>query len=253
MPMNDTKIPTCDRTWNPGVGCWRNCNYCWAKPIAIKLYGSFEPKFIPERLIQPKQELKPANVFVGSMCDMWGDWVDAQWIKRILAAARAADWHTYQFYTKDPTRYAEFATQLPSNAWLGCTLDTGFDVDRNGKRSRSPTNEERIELLNRVRYPRKFVSIEPYDPAQQAWYAKHVPFMDVQWVHVGFRTFGQGRIADMPKSAWDSAAELCMAFDKRKIPVFPKESISANDPDSWPGKWRRALPAGMSLQSKSVI
>lgn len=160
MSMNETTIETCTRTWNPELGCRRNCHYCvdpdtdilmsdlsvkkikdtrvgdeivgftddratnrviravilkkWAtQKIAykitlggfVKLYGSFEPRFFPERLIGPRRDLKPQVVFVVNMGDLWGDWVDATWIHKILEACCAAPWHVYQFYTKGPARY----------------------------------------------------------------------------------------------------------------------------------------------------
>ncbi|MEX2717079.1 MAG: DUF5131 family protein [Candidatus Sigynarchaeota archaeon] len=249
--MNDTKIETTDCTWNPVVGCKRHCPYCYARSIATQLYGSFEPRLFEKRLIEPRRVLTPRVVFVVNMGDLWGDWVPATWIEKVLAACRAADWHVYQFYTKDPSRYSSFLDKLPPRAWLGCTIDAGFDVDARGKRSLSPTNEERVELLNRVNYPRKFVSIEPFDPNSMDFYREMIPKMNVQWAHVGFRTFGGGRIDPrMPKWAWNRAAEICMMFDKLGIPVFPKDSIAFTDPDPWRGKWERGIPAGVALQSK---
>jgi hypothetical protein len=51
----------------------------------------------------------------------------------------------------------------------------------------------------------------------------------------------------VPKWAFDNAAEVCQAFDKLGIPVWPKESIATNDPDSWRDKWACKVPPGMPL------
>jgi len=194
--MNTTNIETCTRTWNPAVGCRRHCPYCYACPIAINIYKSFEPRFFPERLIAPRRELVPQVVFVVNMGDLWGDWVEADWIHKVLEACCAAPWHTYQFYTKGPARYSEFLDELPPKAWLGVTIDEGCDVDKKGVRSISLPNDRRIEVFNKVEYPRKFVSIEPFDPTKMDFYREQIPKMKVQWAHVGLRTHGGGRMAE---------------------------------------------------------
>ncbi len=246
--MNDTNIETTNKTWNPVVGCKRGCHYCYAQFIAKRLYGSFEPQLFENRLIEPCRDLAPSVVFVVNMGDLWGDWVEAMWIKLVLAACRKASWHTYQFYTKDPRRYSEFLSELPPRSWLGCTIDEGFDVNTHGKRSNTLPNAERIELLNRVDYPRKFVSIEPFDPTKLDFYLQHVPKMKVQWAHIGFRTWAGGRVGELAQSAFDAAAKVCALFDKEAIPVWPKSSIADNDLDSWPGKWKASIPEGIELK-----
>jgi len=51
--MNKTKIEWCDYTWNPVVGCLHNCQYCYAKQIAIR----FTPKFkLGHDCTQPKEK-----------------------------------------------------------------------------------------------------------------------------------------------------------------------------------------------------
>lgn len=37
--MDNTKIDWCDSTWNPMVGCFHDCEYCYARKIAERFGG----------------------------------------------------------------------------------------------------------------------------------------------------------------------------------------------------------------------
>ena len=44
--MNKTKIDWCNSTWNPIVGCYHECEYCYARKIAERFMTQgqvFEP------------------------------------------------------------------------------------------------------------------------------------------------------------------------------------------------------------------
>jgi protein gp37 len=90
----------------------------------------FEPTLRPRALLTPRTMQVPLdaardtrfrNVFTGSMADMFGRWVPAEWIDAVLHEIRdAADWN-FLCLTKFPKRMAEF--DIPSNAWMGTTVD----------------------------------------------------------------------------------------------------------------------------------
>ena len=122
--MNKTKIEWTNYTWNPCVGCKHGCSYCYAKRMNDRfkwIENWNEPKFYPERLKEPYKVKKPSKIFVGSMCDLFGDWIDKDWIDRIILTARENPQHTFQFLTKNPKRYSKF--EFPKNCWLGVTID----------------------------------------------------------------------------------------------------------------------------------
>ena len=111
MPLNKTEIEWCTHTWNPVTGCLHGCEYCYARSVArrftlnpgdetgnVRVLGEpwlvdnspggdfddaqwirdpypfgFDPTFHTYRLQDPIRHKKPAIVFVGSMCDLFGE------------------------------------------------------------------------------------------------------------------------------------------------------------------------------------
>lgn len=97
----------------------RECEYCYARQIANRFQGNFEPKFHPERLLEPLKIKKPSTIFVGSMADVFGDWIESEWIEQILDITRKCQQHRFLFLTKNPNRYESFF--IPPNSWIGYT------------------------------------------------------------------------------------------------------------------------------------
>jgi protein gp37/ParB-like chromosome segregation protein Spo0J len=118
-------------SWNPVTGCLHDCPYCYARDIANRFYEhKFEPTIHPDRLHAPRFTKVPAkamddiryrNVFTGSMTDLFGRWVPAEWVETVLAEAREAPQWNFLFLTKFPKRMSEFS--IPKNAWMGTTVD----------------------------------------------------------------------------------------------------------------------------------
>jgi protein gp37 len=98
--MKKTKIEWCDSTFNPVTGCLHGCEYCYARRIANRFTGldgtsSDGLLELSERRDKPYPEgevahtettERPRTVFVGSMCDLFGDWIPDEWIikKRLI-------------------------------------------------------------------------------------------------------------------------------------------------------------------------
>lgn len=119
-------------SWNPITGCKHDCPYCYARDIATRFYPQkFEPSIYPLRFAAPANTPVPVkaaedtafrNVFTGSMADIFGRWVPNEWIERVLQTVADNDEWNFLFLTKFPQRVHEFG-ELPSNAWMGTTVD----------------------------------------------------------------------------------------------------------------------------------
>lgn len=106
------------KTWNPVTGCLHNCDYCYARGITRRFGGGeawdrgssinndlhvlftkpekpfpfhFEPTLHSYRLDEPQKRKKPTTYFVGSMCDLFGDWIPDEWIAEVFKACQAAN------------------------------------------------------------------------------------------------------------------------------------------------------------------
>jgi len=216
--LNRTNIEWCTRTFNPVTGCKHNCPYCYARKIAMRFTGHFKPEFHPDRLDAPARAKKPQRIFVGSMCDLFGDWVPDEWIEQVLRACEAAPQHTYYFLTKNPKRYKELSgTTLtrvmvlsePHNWWFGRSL-TG---------ETKPTDRSRlIATRPSVGLFPTFISMEPMLGPMLI-----NPHLSPDWVIVGAQT----NPTVMPERKWVlDIREQCRALE---IPLFEKNSLAPLD------------------------
>lgn len=131
--QDNTDIEWADWSWNPVTGCLHGCPYCYARNIAFDIYPpevGFAPTLWADRLTAPQNQGVPKgaaevvarkNIFTCSMADLFGRWVPAEWIERVLAEAAANPQWNFLFLTKFPKRMSEF--KIPPNAWMGTTVD----------------------------------------------------------------------------------------------------------------------------------
>ncbi len=156
-----TKIEWTDASWNPVTGCNKfsdGCKHCYAERMALRLQAMNNPRYkngfdvtLHEDLLNvPKAWRDPRLVFVNSMSDLFHEQVPVEFIKKILAAIRENERHTFQVLTKRSERLKELGPKLdwPENLWVGVT------VESNDYRSR-------IHDLRSVPAAVRFLSIEP--------------------------------------------------------------------------------------------
>lgn len=207
--MQKTKIEWCDYSWSPVTGCLHNCPYCYARRIAMRFQGHFNPTWHEDRIMQPYKLKKPSKIFVCSMADLFGDWVSAKWIRDVIKTAEQNQQHTFQFLTKNPMRYLEF--NFPRNCWLGLTIDK-IEVDTNSK----------LNMLNiKGMMNFTFVSFEPLlSDMSQLFNENNFTSMimkNVNLVIIGAMT-GQGAIP--PKKEWINLIKHHNVFYKSNIKKF---------------------------------
>jgi len=232
--MNKTKIDWTDMSWNPVTGCLNDCPYCYARGIARRFGdGSgmkmarinhldlfvkpdnpypdyFAPTFHRYRLDEPKRKKKPQNIFVGSMCDLFGDWIPDEWLDEVFKSCADAPWHRYLFLTKNPQRYENILSLVnDENMWLGVTINSQSNVD-----------SEPFSFLNSYSLRRErtktFFSIEPIQ--ESIILRCDIP----SWVIIGAET-GKRKSKVIPKKEWIDS--VSMACKKHDVPIFMRESL----------------------------
>jgi protein gp37 len=173
------------------------------KTIKAPYPFGFVPTFHRYRLREPEATKTPKTVFVGSMTDLFGDWVPDEWIQEVFAACAAAPQHRYLFLTKNPERYVMMGELglLPEhkNFWYGTTV----------------TDDEAPLFWSELH--NTFLSIEPI----------LAPFIGsvrnkADWVIIGAET-GNRKGKVIPRREWiDNIVANCR---EAGIPVFMKESL----------------------------
>mgnify|MGYP003901550439 CR=1 FL=1 len=192
-------------------------------PKAPYPYG-FIPTFHRYRLDEPIRKTRPRKIFVCSMADLFGDWVPDEWIQEIFDTCFKADWHTYLFLTKNPSRYDTaigyfcgeergFEPEHWDNMWFGTTVTCQKDTFR-------------ISDLMNFLEGRKFISIEPLlgeislteiDLDGNTWVNALI-----EWVIIGAET-GNRKGKVNPKREWiENIVSECKQYG---IPVFMKNSL----------------------------
>lgn len=240
--MGKTKIEWADYTWNPLTGCEHKCEYCYARTFSKRFSGdinynisqkkkfkyedkmfildkpfkyddrviSFPFGFIPTyhkyRLNDPASWKSGQNIFVGSMTDMFGEWVPDRILKDIFSVAETNCQHNYLFLTKNPHRYDALSKSgvLPSkdNFWYG------FSVDKIGSKG--------VSLDEHT-----FISFEPLlEDIGSILIDEKVKLCD--WAIIGAET-GNQSYKVVPQKEWvDNIVTYCEKFN---IPVFMKDSL----------------------------
>ncbi len=206
-------------SWNPVTGCKHGCRYCYARDIARRFYGEydFEPTFHPARLLAPENTKPPKtddigyhNVFVCSMADLFGHWVPAEWIVRVLKACRDAPQWNFLFLTKNPEQLVDI--DFPDNAWVGTTVDTQVRV--------SPAEK----AFKRVKAKVKFLSCEPL--------LENLAFSTLEvfdWVIIGGQSETTNQPAKQPEWEWvehlltQARKAECKVYFKPNLTIAPKE------------------------------
>lgn len=221
--MNYTKIDWCDMTWNPIVGCKHNCEYCYARKIANSIYGSFEPVFYQKRLRAPTKFKKSKNIFVGSMSDIFGDWIPFKNIVDIVDACFKAPQHRYIFLTKNYKRYEEV------RELIGELIEV-YDGTR-PKMCLGATATNNKQLKEAYASKADWISIEPIHgklDTKKLFSCKGNSKNNTNlsprwyWVVVGAET-GNRKEKIVPKKEWiQEVAEVCLQYN---IPLFTKESL----------------------------
>jgi protein gp37 len=86
------------------------------------------PRLNVDALDEPQKYAKPSIIFVCPFADLFGAWVDREWIDAVLKTVARNPHHTFVFLTKNPQRYREFT--FPENVYLGVTIESPDKMTR---------------------------------------------------------------------------------------------------------------------------
>jgi protein gp37 len=186
-------------TVNPWIGCKHNCYYCYAKKLNNRFHfvkNWEEPEYQSLWLHKIDNLKKPSTIFMGSMCDLFGDWMLSGDIQNILNHCGTFTQHKFLFLTKNSKRYREF--NFPKNCWKGATITTGVGA---------------IFLCVRGAPKLDFVSVEPLLTEIGDYFPK------TKWIIVGGLT---GSKAPHSKYWVDHIITIAR---NRNIPIFLKSNL----------------------------
>jgi protein gp37 len=134
---DNSGIEWTDATWNPirarnlatGRVGWHcvhvseGCRYCYAEDFNLRLGTrvEFKPQlvgrdielFLDETMLTlPLRWPRPRKIFVGSMSDLFGEFVPDAWIDHVFGVMALASQHTFQVLTKRPERLFDYLSAL---------------------------------------------------------------------------------------------------------------------------------------------
>jgi len=210
-------------SWNPVTGCLHDCQYCYARDIALRFEGHFKPTFHSDRLSAPANTTIPKhrinesginNIFVCSMADLFGKWVDTEWIEQVIEVCTIQDQWNYLFLTKNPKKYLEF--EFPGNCWLGASATNQKQFDK------------AIDVFSEVDANDniKFLSCEPLN--EQIIVNK----LDaINWLIIGGRSKNSKMKAFQPK--WEWVENLLNSARNVNVPVYFKPNLTVR-PKEYP-------------------
>ena len=161
-----SKIEWTEATWNPVRGCQKispGCKHCYAETFAERFRNvpghpyehGFDPRLVPEKILEPLRWSNPKTVFVNSMSDLFQDDVPDDYIEAVARTMLEANWHTYQVLTKRADRLQQLLTTRLEKAARAAHIWWGVSVE--DKKYGMP----RIAHLQRSPATVRFLSIEP--------------------------------------------------------------------------------------------
>jgi protein gp37 len=202
---------------------------CYADDLAARFDYHYQKGFRhhywhPKRLAEPLKHKKPLGIFLGSMGDLFGNWVPDDDIHAVLQMCADADWHTFFTLTKNPGKMHRF--EFPANVWVGCSLPGGPLLSEATGRNALMVY---LRHMANVNASVRWISLEPlwFDvaPILRQWIENGLS-LPLDWAVIGAAS--NGRKYYQPKSEW--VQRLLDLFDWQGIPVFMKGNLDWGKP-----------------------
>lgn len=218
--------PWVTHTWNPIKGhCQFECPYCYVKASGrLKVYQ--ESCHLVEKELATSLG-KDRTIFVGSMGDMWGPWVEEDWIEAVLVRCLTFFDNGYVFQSKNPSRfsrYAQYAFKVMMETkpvYLGTTIET--DQYPRGFQTNAPSIQARIYAMHNLSQLRvkTFVTIEPIMQFNLKALVDEIRFMNPDFVTIGADSKGHGLV----EPTWAEVQRLIENLGLMEIEIRQKKNL----------------------------
>lgn len=223
-----------DFTWNPVGGCQHACRWtmpdgstaiCYAEAVAEGVARSAYPDgfqahyWKPHLLDEPLKLQTPARIFLDSMADLMGHWVEGRQIQAVLDVCRKAHWHTFQLLTKNAPRLAGF--EFPDNVWVGVSMPPSEMFGKSlAQHQQVAYIEKAMTILEHVKAKTRWMSFEPlsWNVAEILAEYRRPP---LEWAVIGAAS--NGKTLYQPKAHWVEGLEAVLG--RQSIPIFHKGNL----------------------------
>lgn len=223
-----------DYTWNVIAGCKHQCRWempggnvakCYAEEVAEGVAKSAYPNGFnhhyihTERISEPDAVQTPSRIFIDSMSDLFGNWVDEYDIHAILGQIDNNPQHTFQVLTKNAPRLLKFRP-FPSNLWVGVSMPPTYMF---GKRLSDQAKQnyliKALKVLTEINETITWMSFEPLSFDVAPLLAEYEA--PISWAVIGAASNGRTKYQPNPKHVSD-LLEVC---DWYEVPVFMKGNL----------------------------
>jgi len=186
------------------------CPYCYARRMYDR-FGWDKTIRYEDVFWYPGIKGKPGDkYFVGSMMELFGDWIEKWWLENIFEWVTSYPQRTFIFLTKQPQNLQKWSP-FPSNTWIGATA------------TNLQSYAFAVLWLQLIEAPVRFISVEPLlaeipteKTRQFSWHP--------DWLIIGAET-GNRKEKPPLEQVQDWAREIIKAADEAGIPVFTKDNL----------------------------
>jgi len=195
-----------------GGVCQHKCKYCYINSMKEK-FPNIRERYSGEIRLLEKELNKGEGtgniVFVQDMGDLFANNVPSEFILKILEHLKKYPDNTYLFQTKNPKRYLEFEDDFPSNVVLGVTIETN-DEGKIKKISKAPSIKDRQDYMQRVKFAKTFVTIEPIISFNLEEFVRIIRDINPDFVNIGADSKNNG----LNEPSWDEVESLIRELKK---------------------------------------
>lgn len=166
----------------------------------------FVPTLHRYRMSIPEKLKMGNNILVGSMGDIFGEWVPDNWLDEVFEVCKKYSIHNYLFLTRNSERYKQYNVPCGmENMWYGITIVKEEDID---------------QIANLPFDSKKFVSIGPLVEdiqPERNW----MLFRQVDWIIIEAEIRkGKGIVPE-----WNWIERIIDKADQNGIPIFMGDSL----------------------------